>query len=163
MSDDVRGVIRDEIATAAQRTLVSGAVVILVLLFALGGALPLQGKNVGPGMLWVFLLVIGIPVAIIAAASLRDVADLRRDLRADTYERTVGDVSAGEESDYGYFYMLAVDGQQLRSPWHRHREPPFSYLPGATVDHTTHARVVLAIRDADGRFAYCAPGYGPMV
>ena len=160
MTPTVRAIIRAALASGWMRYakgLAAGSVIIVVLGLMVGATT----LDLGPEALAKFLLLlIGSFVAIVALILVIDVAALWRDLRSDTYLRSTGMITADEEWDYRFFYKLQVNGVWLRSPWTREGDAPFSVLNGGSVDHTRHAHLVLAIRDADGRDIYLSDGYG---
>jgi len=157
MTAEVRAIVRSALLSGWRPYAV---MLFALLIVALVGATAVGGRQLDPSDLpRVIALLFGPAVALIGLVYALDATRLLRDLRDPTFLRSTGTVTADEEWDYAFSYKLSVNGIRLRSPWRRQGEAPFSTLPGGTVDHTKHAHVVLAIRDANGRAIYLMDGY----
>lgn len=126
---------------------------LLVLLTLLAGATDRQID----GQAWVMgiAMLVGFAVVLLVGLHVLSEWQLWRDLRSGQYVRAIGRVETEVNWDEGHnYYVLKIEGEDLRWPFGEREPAPFGTLHDATIDHTKHARIVLSIQDSEGHYVY---------
>lgn len=163
MTPEITAIVRQQRVAIWRIVLCVGAGCLVV--FAAIGAVTAAAASTGSpgerGGLFIFFLVLGIITAgaVIGISWLSTIRAFGRDLHAASYVRTTGPIQIVPVLAGGAMLRLA-DRAFLMSGKSGIAE--LKQLTNGTVDYSPYGHVILAVWDAQGQLAYCAPGNVPL-